>query len=132
VTDENFALKVARASHRDLDDAITAIEVMEPLGYSFVTPGTPGRMLVNTDQLCALARYLANKTRLEFRCAFDLLDGIAKLGFQIREPDVHPSGLRTNAYAHERVVSGGAAHAAASKTVERSGVDGFRVEIPNR
>jgi hypothetical protein len=128
--DENLALRVARTAAMTFDDVSAALDAMTALGYTFVSPGTPGRILESDDAQRGLAEYLRNETSLSFASAFEVLHALAKLGYRIREPDVHPSFLKTSEYAFTKVTGFGAA--AAIKTIERSGYDGNGQKIPNR
>jgi hypothetical protein len=132
MTDDNLALRVthAAAPHVNLADTVAALDAMRSLGYSFVSPGTPGRILESDDAQRGLAEYLRNETSLLFVSAFAVLHALARLQFRIREPDVHPSGLKTSEYAFTKVTGFGAA--AAIRTIERSGFDGDGQKIPNR
>jgi hypothetical protein len=134
MSDEDFDLRITRAAapHLSLDDTTAALDAMRSLGYSFVSPGTPGRLLESDDAHRGLAEYLRSETSLSFTSAFAVLDALNRLHYRIREPDVHPSGLRTTEYAFTKVAPFGAKHTAAMKTIEKSQFDGNGVEIPNR
>lgn len=129
---DNLALRAthAAAPHLSHDDVTAALDAMRSLGYTFVAPGTPGRILESDDAQRGLAEYLRTETSLSFANAFAVLHALNRLQYCIREPDVHPSGLKTSEYAFTKVTGFGAA--AAIKTIERSGYDGDGQKIPNR
>jgi hypothetical protein len=134
MTDDDLALHVTRsaAPRVDLDEAASALDAMRALGYSFVAPGTPGRYIESDEAHRGLAEFIRGETSLSFANAFAVLDAIAKLGYRIREPGQHPSGLRTTEPAYTKVVPFGARHAAAMKTIERSQFDTNGAEIDKR
>jgi hypothetical protein len=136
VTDESLAHRISALASPTVstDAAGDALDALRSLGYDFVLPGAPGRYLENADQLSGLARHLHETVRpqISFMQAMALLNALSQMALRIREPDVHPSGLRTQAYAFTKVSGFGAKYTAAMKKIERSKFDGNGVEIPNR
>jgi hypothetical protein len=109
MTPDDLALAIAQREARQgggrisFDDATLVIDTLASLGYEFVAHGVAGRFCDSDEQKHCMAMNLSRKTALHIRAVYVVLNTIDTLGLRIREPDQHPSGLRTNAYAHEDV-----------------------------
>lgn len=120
MTPDDLALKCAqrcreRFSH---NDAALVIDALAALGYTFEVPGTPGRIIESDEVRHSMALYLSRKTGLHIQIVRDILAAIHITGLNIREPDQHPSGLRTTEHAFTNVQPFGARRAAAQKPID--------------
>jgi hypothetical protein len=110
MTPGDLSMRIAQREARQgggrvsLDDVALVIDALTGWGYAFVVPGTPGRFADSDEQRHAMALNLSRKTALHVRSVYVVLNAIDTIGLRIREPNQHPSALRTNAYAHEDVV----------------------------
>jgi hypothetical protein len=135
MTIDNLAIKIARlaAPRIGIDDAEGVLDALAALGYTLETPGArPGRYIESDDQHHALADRVRQDVSISYGTASSALHAIARIGYMIREPDQHPSGLRTTEPAFTKVVGFGAKYTAAMKTIERSKYDTNGVEIDKR
>jgi hypothetical protein len=108
MTPDDLALRITQsASPRfSLDEVSVVIEALASLGYEFVPIGAPGRGAYDSDeQKTHLARWLFQKTSLPLHVARDVLTAVEQYGLRIKEPDAHPSGLKTRCHAYETVRS---------------------------
>jgi hypothetical protein len=109
MTNDDLVMQITQREARQggarisYEDASLVIEALAGFGYTFVAPGTPGRYCDSDEQKHGMALNLSRATKLHIRAVYVVLNNIDRLGLRIREPDQHPSGLRTNAYAHETV-----------------------------
>jgi hypothetical protein len=128
MTADDLAFRIARSGAPAIDpnDAATAVEALSALGYEFVPPGIEGRFVETDEDGRSMAEYLRQNTSLSWQTAHGILREIRRLGLRIREPDTHPSGLRTQARAYETVVPFGAATIAAQKPIDRRGPGSWR------
>jgi hypothetical protein len=132
---DGLALRIAKAAspYVDPSDVASIVEAIQALGYTFVPPGTPGRLLENDEAHRGLAEYLRREIDgIDFRIASKTIAAIHQLGFALREPDQHPSGLRTTEHAFTTVRPFGAKYTAAMKTIDKSQFDTNGVEIDKR
>lgn len=109
MTNDDLAMRIAQREARqgggriDHHQTTMVIDTLAGLGYKFVPIGTPGRYADSDEQKHGMALNLSRKTALHIRAVYVVLNAIAGFDLLIREPESHPSGLRTNAYAHETV-----------------------------
>jgi hypothetical protein len=94
------------------------IECLAALGYTFVEPGTPGRYRDSEEERQGLRLFLVRKTGLHMQLARCVLTAIDRLHLMIREPDAHPSGLRTTEPAFSDIRQSGAQLAASRKPID--------------
>jgi hypothetical protein len=119
MTPDDLAMQIAQREARQggartsFEDATLVIQALASLGYEFVPPGHPGRYHESDEARQAMALYLSRKTGLHIRAVHVIMNTIDKLGLRIREPDQHPSGLRTTEPAFSNVLQSGARRAAA-------------------
>lgn len=120
MTPDDLAVTIAQRCHGrfSFEDAALVIDALASLGYSFEVPGTPGRYADSDEVQNALRMYLEKTTGVHRNTVKDVLVAMEKFGYRPREPDQHPSGLRTNAYAFETVKKFGAQTAAAQKPID--------------
>jgi hypothetical protein len=121
MTPHDVALKIAQSApqHVDFESAAMVTAALASLGYDFVPHGTPGRFIESDEVRHSLALYLAGKTGLHIQIMRNILTAIERSGLRIREPDAHPSGLKTTAHAFATVKPFGAKHAAAQKPIDQ-------------
>jgi hypothetical protein len=92
-------------------------------GYTLVPEGTKGRFPESDDEWHTLRRWLRDASPLgslssvEAKATFDALSG---MGLKVREPDKHPSGIRTTEKAFTDVKRIGAG--SHKRTVDRTGM----------
>jgi hypothetical protein len=120
MTPDDLALKVAqmcreRFSH---NDAALVIDALAALGYTFEVPGLPGRIIESDEVKHSMTLYLVGQTKLPISIVRSIVQAISITGLNIREPDQHPSGLKTTAHAFSTVKRFGAQHAAAQKPID--------------
>jgi hypothetical protein len=92
-------------------------------GYTIVSQGTKGRFPESDDEWHTLRRWLSDTSPLgalssvEAKAVFDALSG---MGLKVREPDQHPSGLRTTekAFVDVKRIGAGSAY----KVIDRTGM----------
>jgi hypothetical protein len=95
------------------EDATLVIEALAALNYTFEPPGVPGRYHDSDEGQQSMALYLSRTTGLHIRAVRVIMNTIDKLGLRAREPDAHPSGLKTTEPAFANVLQSGAQRAAA-------------------
>jgi hypothetical protein len=121
MTPDDLTMQIAQREARQggartsFDDASMVIEALASLGYTFVPPGVPGRYHESDEGRQSMALYLSRTTGLHIQAVHVIMNTIDKLGLRIREPDAHPSGLRTTEPAFANVLQSGAQRAAAQK-----------------
>jgi hypothetical protein len=80
------------------------IGTLARLGYTFVPHGTPGRYHESAEQQHGMALALTRMTGVRnVRHVRGVLEGCEAYGLRIREPDLHPSGIKTHRYGYETV-----------------------------
>jgi hypothetical protein len=129
MTADDLALKIAQSwpVKLSLDDATAVVEALSGLGYTFVPPGLAGRHACESAESGAhLARWLSQHTPLSWAEASEALRTIDRLGIRIREPDRHPSGLKTTMPAFADVKPLGAAFIAAQQPIDMRGPESER------
>ena len=110
---DDLALKVAH------NDAPLVIDALAALGYTFEVPGTPGRYHELDEGQHSMRLYLVGKTGLQMQIVREIMAAIHSTGLRVREPDAHPSGLRTTEPAFANVLQSGARRAAAQKPIDQ-------------
>jgi hypothetical protein len=102
---DDLALILAQRGHGrfTFEDASLVIDELNSLGYTFVPPGTPGRFAESDETMHAMRMYLAKATGVHRETVKEILVAADLFGVRPREPDQHPSGLRTTAAAYETV-----------------------------
>jgi hypothetical protein len=121
MTPNDIALKIAQASSgHDVGfaDAALVTDALAALGYEFVGHGVAGRYHESDEAIQGMRLYLVRKTGLHMQVVRNVLVAIERFGLKIREPDAHPSGVRTTEAAFEYVPQSGAARAAAQKPID--------------
>ena len=120
MTPHDLAVTIAQRCHGRFahNEAAMVIECLGALGYTFETIGTPGRYAESDEVKHAQVQYLMKQTALPRETVKDVLVSMEKFGYRPREPDQHPSGLRTTAHAWETVKPFGARHTAAQKPID--------------
>jgi hypothetical protein len=119
MTPDDLAMQIAQREARQggartsFEDASMVIEALAALNYTFEPPGVAGRYHESDEAQHSMALYLSRTTRLHIRAVYCVLNTIDKLGLRIREPNLHPSGLRTTEPAFANVLQSGAQRAAA-------------------
>jgi hypothetical protein len=119
MTPDDLTMQIAQREARQggartsFEDASLVVESLATLGYTFEPPGVPGRYHETDEAQHSMALYLSRMTGLHIRAVYCVLNTIAKLGLRIREPDAHPSGLKTTEPAFANVIQSGAHRAAA-------------------
>jgi hypothetical protein len=121
IDDLPFRIARSGAPVIDFNDASAAVEALSGLGYEFVVPGTPGRIVETDEMLGHMARWISQNTSLPMNLAHAVLREVARLGLRIREPDRHPSGLRTTEPAFTAVRPFGAKTAPAMQPIDKRG-----------
>jgi hypothetical protein len=117
MTPDELALKCAqrcggRFSHHE---ASLVTDALTSLGYEWAPLGSPGRYAESDEQRHHMSQYLIRVTRLPREVVKDVLVSAEQAGYRPREPDRHPSGVRTTACAYEFVPTNGAQRAGAQK-----------------
>jgi hypothetical protein len=121
---DDLALRIAQREARqggartNFEDASLVTEALASLGYTFEPPGVLGRYHESDEGRQSMALYLSRTTGLHIRTVHVTMNTIDKLGLRIREPDQHPSGLRTTEPAFANVLQSGAQRAAAQKPID--------------
>ncbi|HLG85134.1 MAG TPA: hypothetical protein VKY22_29400 [Bradyrhizobium sp.] len=120
-TPDDLAQRITRAATgRVKHNAASAVtDALAALNYTFVPPGTPGRYAESDEIKHAMVMYLVKQTGLPRETVKDVLAGIEQSGLRPREPDQHPSGLRTTEPAFANVQPFGARHTAAQKPIDQ-------------
>jgi len=120
---DDLPFRIARSGAPALDhnDAAQAVEALSGLGYEFVPSGTPGRLVETDEMLGHMGRWISQNTTLPSNVAHAVLREIARLGLKIREPDRHPSGLRSTEPAFTAVRPFGAKTTAAMQPIDQRG-----------
>jgi hypothetical protein len=129
MTTDTLALRITQkaAPRFALDEVSAVVEALAGWGYSFVPPGTPGRFACETDESkYALVKSTADKTQLKVQVARDIVTAIEQSGLRFREPDTHPSGLKTTEPAHSNVQRLGPKFIAASQPIDKRPEGGKR------
>ena len=123
MTPDSVALRVAQSAARHhayaFDDVTACIEGLAALGYEFVPAGSPGGRIHESDEYkSSMAKFLTRTTGVPWQIARGVIAAIEQHGLRIREPDQHPSGLRTTEPAFTNVQPFGARRAAAQKPTD--------------
>jgi hypothetical protein len=121
---DDLAVTIAQREARQggartsFEDAALVVDALARLGYEFVPPGHPGRYHESDEGRQSMALYLSRTTGMHIRAVHVIMNTIDKLGLRIREPDAHPSRLRTTEPAFANVIQSGAQRAAAQKPID--------------
>ncbi len=115
MTPDDLAVTIAQRCHGRFEhnEAALVIDTLVSRGYTFEPIGTPGRYAESDEQRHHMSQYLIGVTELARETVKDILVAAEQFGYRPREPDRHPSGLRTTAAAYETVYAPGAKHHAA-------------------
>jgi hypothetical protein len=102
---DTLALTVAQrcGGYFSHNEAALVIDALASLGYTFEVAGVPGRYCESDEQKHHLVQYLIKATELPRQTVKDVLVAAEQAGYRPREPDTHPSGMRTAACAYENV-----------------------------
>jgi hypothetical protein len=120
MTPDDLAVTIAQRCHGRFthNEASLVIDALASLGYTFEAPGVPGRYAESDEVRHAMVQYLIKATALPRETIKDVLVAAEQFGCRPREPDQHPSGLRTMACAYENVPRSGAERAFAQKPID--------------
>jgi hypothetical protein len=124
MTPDDVALKLATGKEArsgagfSFEEATLVIETLAALNYTFVAPGTAGRFHESDEAMHSMRLFLSRKCGLHYRIIRLITDTLDRLQIRIREPDAHPSGLKTTEPAFANVIQSGAKRAAAQKPID--------------
>jgi hypothetical protein len=115
MTNDDLAVTVAQRCHGrfSFEDASLVIGALTDLGYTFEAHGVPGRYAESDEVRHHMVQYLVKATGVHRETVKDVLVAAEQFGVRPREPDAHPSGLKTKACAYEFIPRSGAQQAAA-------------------
>jgi hypothetical protein len=119
MTPHDLAMQITQREARQggartsFEDASLVIESLASLGYTFEPPGVPGRYHESDEAQHSMRLYLSRATGMHIRAVHVIMNTIDRLHLRIREPDAHPSGLKTTEPAFANVIQSGARRAAA-------------------